>query len=185
MAKLGVSKFIQISGLLLLLVVLPLVSWYYLNRGYDYQLQARSELKDLGAWSVDSSGIDTVGYTGIFTIVNQDSFRDSLLRQTLNKLIEQFGERPDFLVGLIKSDINVSTLDLSDTSRVIYLDKVNLHSELSFLDGMLYLSDRKGTVRNSYNYRSMAEIRRMVEHIALILPQQPSSDIIFVPESEK
>jgi hypothetical protein len=65
------------------------------------------------------------------------------------------------------------------------LDKVNLHSELSFLDGMLYLSDRKGTVRNSYNYRSMAEIRRMVEHIALILPQQPSSDIIFVPESEK
>jgi hypothetical protein len=48
MSNTGVSKFIQISGLLLLLVILPLVSWYYLRRGYDYQLQARSELYDYG-----------------------------------------------------------------------------------------------------------------------------------------
>lgn len=42
------KSYIQAAGLLLLLLVLPLGSWYYLSSGLNYQREARGELKDYG-----------------------------------------------------------------------------------------------------------------------------------------
>lgn len=185
MTKTGVSKFIQISGLLLLLVVLPLVSWYYLNRGYDYQLQARSELKDYGQWSIKNLGLDTLGNTVVFALLKEDSSQDNTLQFTLVKLLEQFGERSDFLIGLIKpAGVSLILEELSD-SNLIFIDQNDFQSDEVLIDNKLYLSDRRGTIRNSYDYHQDTAIKRMVEHIALILPQQPSSDILYIPEEEK
>lgn len=185
MSNTGVSKFIQISGLLLLLVILPLVSWYYLSRGYDYQLQARSELNDYGQWTIKNSGLDTLENTVVFALLNQSSSQDSLFYSTLVKLVEQFGERPDFLIGLITSSDDKVNLEPWSDLNLIFIDQNDFQSDEVLLDSKLYLADRKGTIRNSYDYHQITEIKRMVEHIALILPQQPSSDIIYVPEKEK
>ena len=44
----GQMGLIQLGGVFLLLVIFPLVSWYYLRTGLDYRLQAIQELKDFG-----------------------------------------------------------------------------------------------------------------------------------------
>lgn len=185
MSKKGVNKFIQISGLLLLLVILPLVSWYYLNRGYDYQLLARSELKDYGQWQISGSGLDTMGYTFVFATLADKSLKDSNFNHTLNQLNAQFGDRLDFYIGLLDYQEEDSVLTLSEPSNFIFIDLDNFKSGQSLVSGRFYLADRKSTIRNSYDYFQVDEVKRMVEHIALILPQQPSSDIIYAPEEEK
>ena len=185
MNKTGVSKFIQISGLLLLLVVLPLVSWYYLSQGYDYQLKARSELKNYGKWSVLGSGLDTMGYTIVFAQLDENAANDSKFNEILNRLVNQFGERPDFFIGLLDGDKVESSLIINDSSKVIFFDLDKFNTDEVLLRNKFYLADRTGTLRNNYNINQVDEIKRMVEHIALILPQQPSSDIFYVPEEEK
>lgn len=185
MNKTGVSKFIQISGLLLLLVVLPLVSWYYLSQGYDYQIQARSELKDYGKWSLLDAGLDTMGYTIVFNRLDENTTSNSKFTETLNQLIDQFGERSDFFIGLLDDENISSSLHFDDSSKVIFFASNEFEADQVILANKFYLADRNGIIRNIYNCNQIEEIKRMVEHIALILPQQPSSDIFYVPEAEK
>ncbi|MCB9298594.1 MAG: hypothetical protein H6559_36590 [Lewinellaceae bacterium] len=44
----GQMGLLQLAGVVLLLVIFPLGSWYYLRTGLDYRLQAMQELKDYG-----------------------------------------------------------------------------------------------------------------------------------------
>jgi len=47
------------------------------------------------------------------------------------------------------------------------------------------LVDTAHTIRNYYNYTNYDEVRRMVEHIAIILPQPKERDAIIKREQEK
>lgn len=100
------KSYLQTAGLLFILLVLPLGSWYYLSSGLNYQKTARAELKDYG--SLPSFRV----FDQNDKIITQDSLRGNMVLASffaptapqtearfnqLKALHEQFDDRKDVL----------------------------------------------------------------------------------------
>ncbi len=109
------KAYIQSAGLLFILLVLPLGSWYYLSSGLSYQRSARAELKDYG----DTPAFKFADQNG--HIITADSLKDRLVLasffrpnasendarfEVLKALHEQFDDRQMvwFLQYLLPAD---------------------------------------------------------------------------------
>ncbi|NBC07947.1 MAG: hypothetical protein GVY26_12210 [Bacteroidetes bacterium] len=129
---------VQFAGLLLLLVVLPLGSWYYLQTGLDYRMQARKELKDIAPLP----DFELQNYND--SLVQMKRFEDQLLvghfmnasaqdvyTKALAKLHDQFDERQDIYFLAFQTDTSaagrastrklLSQKGLKDTAQVFVL----------------------------------------------------------------
>lgn len=108
---------IQIGGLLLLLVVLPLGSWYYLQTGLNYRIQAINELQDIAPLP----DFELLNYND--STVAQERFSDQLVIghfytganeavyfDLLQRLKEQFDERPDVSFLTFREGRDIGTL---------------------------------------------------------------------------
>jgi len=163
----GRMNIVQFAGLFLLLVVLPLGSWYYLQTGLDYRLQARKELKDIAPLP----GFGLQNYND--SLVHMERFEDQLVVghfmnasaqdvyiEALAKLHDQFDEREDIYFLAFQADTSAtaraSTAELllqnglKDTAQVFVLSATK--EKLSALAGQMQLplEDRgMGLERNS------------------------------------
>ena len=112
----GQMGLIQLGGVFLLLVVFPLVSWYYLRTGLDYRLQAMQELKDFGKIPEFS----LINYND--SLIANDRFAEGLVvgyffsephekrfAGSLAKLHEQFDERDDIFFLALAPDTTLAT----------------------------------------------------------------------------
>lgn len=134
----GDMNIVQFAGFLLLLVILPLGSWYYLQTGLDYRMQAFKELKDIAplpAFSLQN-------YND--SLVQMERFEDQLVvghflnepqqtayMETLEKLHDQFDERQDIYFLAFQSDTSAAARasmakmlkqkKLKDTAQVFVL----------------------------------------------------------------
>lgn len=126
---------IQIGGLLLLLVLLPLGSWYYLQTGLNYRIKAMQELEDIAPLPA----FELLNYND--SLVHSDRFKDQLVvghfytgayeeayLDLLQRLKEQFDERRDvhFLTFRAGKDIGTRA-----TSTQLLLDN-ELEDETQF-----------------------------------------------------
>lgn len=131
---------IQIGGLLLLLVVLPLGSWYYLQTGLNYRIQAINELKDIAPLSefelmnyndtlVSSGRFEDMLVVGHFyTGANESAYFDLLQR-----LKEQFDERRDVYFVTFREGTDIGTLASSAQLMLDY--EVEDPDQFFFLHG--------------------------------------------------
>jgi len=171
----------QTVALSFMLVILPLISWYYLNRGLDYQVAARSELGNLGNWvlpqdeDIYGNRLDPEFFKGKMLIGGV--FQPSLAK-TLEKLHEQFDERDD-LVFVFFSHENADILDLKDAKQVIWL-KQDVNQSEDF-----FLVDIKGVIRKTYDLNNVKQVKRLVEHTAILLPKKQDRELVFKRELEK
>lgn len=171
----------QTVALSFMLVILPLISWYYLNRGLDYQVATRSELGNLGNWvlpqDVDIYGnrLDPEFFKGKMII---GGVYQTTLAKTLEKLHEQFDERDD-LVFVLFSQEDSDILDLKDTKQVIWL-KQDINQVEQF-----FLVDIKGVIRKTYDLNDVKQVKRLVEHTAVLLPKKQDRELVFKRELEK
>ncbi|MCP3930049.1 MAG: hypothetical protein GY705_13225 [Bacteroidetes bacterium] len=134
----------------------------------------------------------------------ESTFPEVLLR--LKKLQRQFDERKDVLFLLYNADADSSTTadfakrnGLDDGKQILFLsgDEVEIkkfaesvfHSALT--DGKNWKNhsffafvDVEGTVRNCYDMQDAEEVKKFIEHIALLLPREAEKDIIFEREKE-
>lgn len=212
----GIRKVLQALALLLFLVVLPLGSWFYLRNGLDYRLQALEELGDHGVIApfelstYKRDTLDRKDLEGKLVVASFLDFSDeAMTRRTgeyLNKLHEQFDERPDVL--LLQHVLNPADAGsiqafeleyrLDDPDQCFFLvgeeddraapvrDMYGLEAAASVpLNAQLVLADTTLTIRRYYDLRNEQEVRRMVEHIAIILPRIEERDLVFKREREK
>ena len=225
---------IQTAVLLVILLAFPLLSWYYLKTGYNYQMEARGELKNYGELPTFSF----VDYEG--NVYSKDSLEDVMAvvsflgsnettdEQTLaimQKLNQQFGENPNLellittlqpemdspevLKGIFAKNnfdarqhklltgqkteiqnwvgkgIKVPTewVKVEDAADNIIL-KEDVSGKISDYP-FFVLVDNKNNIRNYYHVDKMAEVKRMVEHIALLLPRDIKMGVEFEREKEK
>ncbi|MEQ8707301.1 MAG: hypothetical protein RIC19_25435 [Phaeodactylibacter sp.] len=107
---------IQIGGLLLLLVVLPLGSWYYLQTGLNYRINAINELKDIAPLA----DFELLNYND--SLVAQERFADQLVVghfytganekvyfDLLKRMKEQFDERRDVYFLTFREGTDIAT----------------------------------------------------------------------------
>jgi hypothetical protein len=211
----------QLGALLMLLIVFPAASWYYLNSGLQYRRSTMAELKEYGtfphkSWGlVDGSQLASSYLKKKMLLAHRLPAADQaeLLAQygtTLRRLHDQFEEREElvFLTLLagdssrVQDQVNTfaDAYDLNDQEQqfFIHLDQEDARDlgqgvlqpqAIAGADteptAFLLLTDTTATIRRYYDIRKEADIKRLVEHIALLLPFKKDRELIFKREVEK
>ena len=206
--KWSLAALIGAGALFLLLVLFPAGSWFYLQRGLNYRLAALEELKDLGRLPADlayvnqsGSIIDTAFLQGkvlIAGVLSGDRQQDQPIVDRLRKLHEQFDQRDDvlFLSHLPEREpaallAEAEALGIRDTAQWMLL--ATPEGQLESLRAAYHLQnlnevcliDTTLMVRKVYRTSENADMGRLVEHIALIMPFVAERELIFKREKEK
>ena len=207
-------KWIQFFVLGFFLVGLPAVSWYYLKTGFDYQKRSVSELQILGTvFRIEGLLPDGSVWTnqqtreklGVMHLLDCSAYtEENPLVDRMNRLHRQFADREDVLIitflyncALNNSFDKISALFNQDINQVkgrqlvILSDDAKLKFEKdalkigSFQDEKdIILFDNKGMIRNIYQSSSPEQFKRLVEHIAILMPRD-QEDIHLRREREK
>ncbi|MCB0634458.1 MAG: hypothetical protein R2824_32750 [Saprospiraceae bacterium] len=206
----------QFGALVMLLIVFPAVSWYYLNSGLQYRKAAMEELDDYGTfpnapWTfADGSVISPSFLQGKMILAHvlpaAGQELDEQFGHTLQKLHHQFDERNELVfLSLVPGDSAQvaqraeqfkTTYSLNDGAQIFFLQvgKDKLEDIRSRIlqpredidqDVLFLLTDTSATIRRYYDVREESEIKRLVEHIALLLPLKKDRELIFKREAEK
>ena len=195
-------RIIQASVLLFLLVLLPAISWIYMRSGYTWRKEALEELRDHGkirAVHMIYPGNDKVNRLESKVCVlyffgeNPDltpAYRRVL--DTGHQLHNQFGATNNFRFVVIKKggtpafrthlqtqpSIDYATWVQSGALGSWSTILMNGYEKFCLEEGIrgdasyYALADTSGTIRRFYNALDEAEVGRMVEHIAILLPQE-------------
>jgi len=195
------SFLISVAILLLLLVGLPIGSWFYLQSGLEYRQELLGQLKDHGV--IPSMSLQT--HTGEeFTnqmiddrivVASVLDFSSEGLKtafgNSLTKLHDQFDERNEvaFLMHIADSTTTDAAVEafaeayaLTDARQCYFLRgadgeyaaKTLYNMPEEAIESLAYyaLADTSNTVRHYYDVRKEEDVKRLVEHIAIILPQR-------------
>jgi len=198
------TSFGLILGLLLLLVILPGGSWFYLQRGYNHRKAALAELKEIGVAGA-FEGRDQNG-----NVVSQEFLRkrvtvagflpdDDRQRKTwisrLGTIHAQFDDRNDVCFLLFADSAAVPdplafSLEngLTDSLQwaIVPAEKDEVMQLLHLPDLQhLALADTAAMVRRHYDILDNAQMGRMIEHITILMPRLPDPDIEFRRDKEK
>ena len=233
------TKKLRVLGILTILIGFPLLSWYYLKIGYNYQMDSRAELKDYGklpnfdfAFFTPEQEQKMGRYTNdslenkmsVLSFIGEDQKNKKTIFEVIQKLNLQFGDNPNLklLTFPMLVDPNFDEILKENKERkinnfqhkIISVDAQNIkdwvghniqypiewkEKENDAPDVILerrtaeqideypffVLVDNKNTIRNFYHIDNIDEVKRMVEHIALLLPRDVRPGIEFEREKEK
>lgn len=231
--KSSVKNKIQTFAILTILIGFPLLSWFYLTTGYNYQMDARSELKDYGKLpAFDFTSSDGGIYTSdslentmaIVSFFGEDGKKNQEMFNVMRKLNTQFGDNRnlELLIVSIESEEESTgvleglfAINQFDKNQHHFLTSSNLTIQKWIGQGIkvptrfeksedgskdiklkennsgeivdypfLVLVDNKNTIRNFYYIGSEDEVKRMVEHIAILLPKEVKPDIEIKEKKE-
>lgn len=199
-------KWINNLMLVVLMVVLPVISYMYLKNGFEWRKQAQSELGDYGkirgAYVIYADGTKENQLKGRVCVLHMFGANPDLTPGNKNiidvseKLYDQFGfktgdTRDDFRLVMISeggtSEFRSYYQKLPSIDMVTWVWTGGLGSWTTILqNGFDYycqsnkvssypnyfaVSDTSGTIRRFYNADDPAEVGRMVEHVAILLPK--------------
>lgn len=191
---------VTIAILFLLLVGLPIGSWYYLRTGLEYRKEVMADLDDYGKLPTISletfsgrvlNNQDVAKKMIIATFLDfQNKEMTSQSGAWLERLHDQFDERGDlaFLIHVLDSsatkqevEIFAQQYQLQDSAQCFFLkDNPEVFRTIATnvykipgekIVQHFALTDTSGTVRQQYNITNPEEVKRLVEHTALLLPK--------------
>jgi len=176
---------------ILILFLLPFVSWYYLQSGLNWRRQAQAMMNGtkpfpVGEW-IDDAGLhfqsssleDHVSLIVSVNCQNADTLKPMLdsfynqFRET-NKanfmILNSCGEKGRLFADSLRKQWHVfSCNDSTDICDVLFPE---------WPDGKTTsLVDRKMIIRSYYSTSNRDEKRMLLEHMALLLPREGSSDV--------
>ncbi|MFZ1751673.1 MAG: hypothetical protein WAU01_15850 [Saprospiraceae bacterium] len=146
----------------LFLVIVPFGSWYYLQKGLDYRKNALRELeiKDSLSNSIDTFRLFQNKTSLVVLDVSDDIYKIK------EALLEQY-----------KSSIGFQILYPIAQSDVVLLPEDLLkYFKSKYPDDTFVLVDESRMIRNTYKSDETA-VKKLVEHIAIVLPRPKESDI--------
>jgi len=200
------KKWIQPLVLFAMLIVMPALSWYYLKKGEQYQVKMRAELKDYGKLPsftlpklLDTNSInlatDLSNKVVIAKVVDANELEPGDdLRFALGSLHTQFDERNDILFLLhtaIQDSARVGAFlrqnKMSDPTQVVVTgsDSKLVQAYRFPKPGMMAIVDTLGVIRRYYNYRDGNEVRRLTEHVTVLMHRDKNNDPYLNREKEK
>jgi len=195
------QRIIIAAGLILILVVMPAISWMYLSNGLNWHKKAVAELGDYGKiqpayilWPSGDKEDRLGGKVAVLHIFgeNPDLTNDNKkIIDTGEELFKQFGQSEHFRLGMIAEGGTaefrsyVQTRPSADYAAWVWTG--GLGSWRTILENgyesycvktgakqvpQYYgLSDTSGTIRRYYNALNDEEVKRMVQQIAILLPR--------------
>ena len=187
-------RYFRVLIAILILAGLPLISWYVLRQGFDYHKSALEELKDLGKVSpallTDSPAQKILSQKlSIAGRIHPQNQEDILT--VFTKLNQQFESSGDavFLIFYPSqyTAVQIQSMqrqyDLTVKNSVIFIpdtlaqNAYNLHTHCSDWPeqpcSVLAVADTSATIRQYYNLQEEGRLKRLIEHVAIILPRDP------------
>lgn len=232
--KTKAKRMIELIALALTLIVLPVGTYLYTSKGFDYFMEMKGELhqyEQLPAFALqDQSGQvleleDVKGRLVISSFMKLGDEKSNFMVSQVAKLYDQFKDTDIvvFLFYVLNPNANtVATLKdfakangLTDEEQCFFLtgDQAKVESLLangykwptdygkknreepyqlssSSTDGDSYypyviLSDTSSVIRNYYSFEDNRAMGRLVEHIALMLPNRGKGKPVVRREEEK
>lgn len=176
------------------------------------ELKDYGQIPAFSLMNYDSSELNRENVAGNIVIAYffsmQNEELSELFGERISKIHQQFDERKDvsFLFHVVDSAETAGAITsfaeryaLIDREQCYFLSgdpaamemharqgyKLPLEEGISLGDNpYLILADTAMTIRNYYDLRNEGEIRRLIEHIALILPRRKSRSVFSRKESE-
>lgn len=175
-------KWITPLIILLLLVVLPGISWIYLKKGFDYQKGNFDKLKLHAVWPIDSltarDSCFSIFKAGKVTLLTTGFPKNQARLDTLaEKLKKQFGatHKFTFLVwpGEPITFNSGALITCSPQPGSLDFVKNNLDAPAGFFSGdELMITDARLQVRKYYRLDDPEALKELVTHIALLMPKE-------------
>ena len=208
-----VRKIVQLLVLLLLLIVFPLRSWYYLTMGMGYRKSHLEELKELGPMPMPTMAdmllktpLPADSLQGRWTV---SAFVDltnkqqaALVGDQLSELHKQFDERKDllfltfaqgdstslanWLASYKITDLNQCRFALGDARQMQAATSAYGITDTDWQNhSWMVFSDNKQMIRKRYTIDQVEEVKSLVEHIAVLLPIISRDEPVLKREKEK
>ncbi|MFZ1679260.1 MAG: hypothetical protein WAT91_18395 [Saprospiraceae bacterium] len=184
---------------ILMLFLLPFVSWYYLQSGLNWRKQAQAIMSGTlpfpeGKWKDNSgrmlSSLDLAEHVSLVTLVTCEN--EETVANTLDSLYKQFREtkKSNFIILNQCKERPDLFADSTRTSWYVFTcgDSTQLCDLLMAFwpVGKTHaLIDRNKVIRAYYDEVTKDEKRILLEHMALLLPKDRSDQIELKRGSEK
>jgi hypothetical protein len=157
------GKFVSWIALGFFLVIVPALSWYFLSRGFNYRKQMLQEVTPKDSIISKTDSLHLFGSKTTVLILNKDS-NTSFVVSGLN---EQFKNVKTFQI--VAYDTVSPIVKTMPTGYMVEVRQK--YSENAFL-----LVDTSLHIRNVYKNDEVS-IRKLIEHIAVVLPRWKEADI--------
>lgn len=177
--------------IILILFILPFVSWYYLQRGLDWRKEAQAVMKGTDSFPA-GDWTDTNGHlfssdqleehVSLIALVRCNQSKE--ISETLDQFYDQFKEtkKANFII------LNSCLTDTAGIGKAVRLDwypfTCSESAEICNIlkskwpDGMNYaLVDKRKVIRSYYPGNTEKEKRVLLEHMALLLPRERSEKV--------
>jgi hypothetical protein len=168
-------RVLRIIIILLVIIGFPAMSWIYLKSGLKWRVSAqdatekKSVLADFTLLGGDSIRMTPADLLGTYYVVGRPA--DDISIAHLVKIHEQFHARPDFHILMIVQDSLVSQpVDTIGTRTRCILGCEKLETLLFEDNYTAAIVDDSLYVRGRYDLTSLEQMRKMVEHLAVVLP---------------
>lgn len=175
--------------IILILFILPFVSWYYLQRGLDWRKEAQKIMNGTdpfpeGRWEEPGgktfSDTHLEDHVSLITFMPCDQSEEVIA--TLNKFYDQFKDTKKANFIILDSCAAVSAPDRTKQGWYVFpcSDSMNLCNLLagSWPQGKTHaLVDRDKKIRSYYSSSTVDEKRLLLEHMALLLPRERSEKV--------
>ena len=161
------KKIIHTVILLLLLVGLPLGSWYYLRTGLDYRLDRLEKLEPKG---VLSSDYFEQGWIHVIT-------PSSAATTKLDPIKEYFSTNPKLKFEIID--------DQRFGVNQVFESVWEAAGKSSDIKNGVFLTDTSNQIIGAYQIDDESDLAELSEDIAFILPPEPEKDFEFKREQER
>jgi hypothetical protein len=200
-------KIWQTLALLVFLVGMPLGSWYYLREGYQYRKSILDDLRQLGELpGLPASDFrDTLLNDGVIgdkvLVVAKVDDTNAPITKVLGGLSDQFAESRMVSFVLICPDSEKAALLLdvfeksahyrSDLFILIAASDSSVNEFIGALPDEIQsgqsvlLADANRQIRRLYRVEEKSELKRLVEHIAIVIPAKRSPKPVLKREIEK
>jgi len=153
-------------GVIVLVVLLPAGSWYYLQTGLNYRKQVLVELSPKGDF--DTSILNSTDLIKSQTTLFQLSQGNGTIDK---KIYDQFGNGETFNLW--------SSSEMSDNHDNWHFlaDSTLENIKRAYPDETFILLDTALQVRNTYKKIDQQAVKKLISHIAIVLPRKKDKDI--------
>jgi len=157
-------KYLVATVVFLMLFVLPLGSWYYLQSGLDYRKEALKELEPKGAFA--STALDANTLASKTTLIHVKRVEDNVIPE----IFDQYGGSHTFQLVSIEGPEE-------EKENWKKIDDFTANSiSAAYEDAGFLLVDTSGQLRNTYP-ADMDGVRRVIEHTSIVLPRIKEMDV--------
>jgi len=195
-------KFFITIALLVILFILPGISWIYLRNGLNWRKDAQAELKAFGkvrtAPVIYPDGTKYDRLDGKVCVIHFFGDEPELTEGNKRiiddgqKLFEQFGQNDAFRLVMVSKGgtsefrSHYQKLPSIDYATWVWAGAIGswqtilfngyesfcLKEDVKPAKEYYALADTSGTIRRFYNALDEKQVRRMVEHVAILLPKE-------------